>query len=92
MNSKIGKGILNIKVDLDKDCLYFIVEDNGVGRTKDTEIKTARNIKEKSYGMLLTKERLDIINKTANVSVKIEDLVDDNQNPEGTKVSIQIHI
>ena len=92
MNKENGKGILRIRLFLDGDYLIFEVEDNGVGRERAYEIKRSRPIKEKSYGMLLTQERLDILNKTATVAVKIEDLVGTKGEPTGTKVIVSIKI
>lgn len=92
MNKENGKGILKIRLFLDGDYLIFEVEDNGVGRERAYQIKRSRPIKEKSYGMLLTQERLDILNKTATVAVKIEDLVGKDGEPLGTKVIVSIKV
>jgi PAS domain S-box-containing protein len=90
--NKGGQGLLKINISLEDDFLLFVVEDNGIGRKKASSIKESHIIKEKSYGMLLTKQRLEIINKTASVSVQIEDLEDDQQQAAGTRVTVSIKI
>ncbi|MDB5255860.1 MAG: domain S-box protein [Chitinophagaceae bacterium] len=90
--NKAGQGLLKIDISLDDDFLLFIVEDNGIGRKKAATIKESHIIKEKSYGMLLTKQRLEIINKRASVSVHIEDLEDEQQQAAGTRVTVSIKI
>ena len=90
--NKDGNGRLTINVCQENEYLLFIVEDDGIGREKAKQIKISNDIEEKSYGMLLTQERLDIINKTVNVSVKVEDLVNSNQAPQGTRVTISIKV
>ena len=41
---------------------------------------------------MVTQERLEIINKTNDVSVKITDLKNKNGQPTGTRVEIFVHI
>jgi hypothetical protein len=42
--------------------------------------------------MVLTKERLDIINKTNNISVEITDLTDKEGKAAGTRIEIHVEI
>ncbi|MDB5273670.1 MAG: domain S-box protein [Chitinophagaceae bacterium] len=90
--NKNEQGFLKIDIALKDDFLLFVVEDDGIGREKAAAIKENHIIKEKSYGMLLTKERLEMINKAASVSVHIEDLKDNEQKPAGTRVTVSIKI
>lgn len=92
LTNKDNNGFLQIKIDQQEDFLLVTIEDDGIGRQRAQEIKANQNIKEKSYGMLVTKERLDIINRTANVSVKIDDLVSEILEPTGTRVTLTIKI
>jgi len=39
------------------------VEDNGVGRQKAKEIESKDTLKKKSYGMQISKDRIELINK-----------------------------
>ncbi|HWZ22120.1 MAG TPA: histidine kinase, partial [Cytophagaceae bacterium] len=92
--NKGGKGRLKIKlVSYDENTIIFVVEDNGVGREEAKRIKQANQINNhKSVGMVLTKERLDIINKTNNISVIITDLTDNNGKAAGTRIEIYVEI
>ena len=92
--NKTGKGKLSIKLqERDENTIIFVVEDNGVGREEAKKIKQANQINNhKSVGMVLTKERLDIINKTNNISVIINDLTDNNGKPAGTRIELYVEI
>ncbi len=69
------------------------VEDNGVGREKSEMIKNESGIRRKSRGMLITQERLNILNKQHNekFTVKIIDLKDRNGGATGTRIELIIH-
>ena len=87
-------GTLNIIINKNSDkSLLCIVRDNGIGREKAAEIVRDSGIKHKSRGMLITKARLEILNRQSkdDFSVKIIDLKDKENNPSGTEVRIIIH-
>jgi tetratricopeptide (TPR) repeat protein len=74
--------------------LQVIVTDNGIGRQKAAEFKSKTATKNKSFGMKVTAERIELINqlyKTAT-EVKIIDLKNVNGEAAGTKVIIEIPI
>ena len=60
--------------------LNCIVEDNGLGRNNN------EGISRKSYGMKITKDRLDVLNKlkNTNASVNLIDL------EKGTRVEVKL--
>jgi streptogramin lyase len=89
---KTGKGNISINLSLQKDNIHCVVEDDGVGREKAMEIKNNSGLKHKSRGMIITKERLEILNKQikGQISVSVFDLKDENGNAKGTKVEIII--
>ena len=68
------------------------IEDNGIGRTKAAEIKRHSCLNTKSRGMMITKERLNILNKRSDekFSVRVIDLKDKNGIPTGTRVELSI--
>ncbi len=68
--------------------------DNGIGRARALEYKSKSAIKNKSFGMKVTAERIELINQMYKVNTKIEiiDLHDINNEPIGTKVIINIPI
>jgi hypothetical protein len=85
---KLRKGILIIKIKIVDDLLCICIEDNGVGRKKENS--TIGNMKE-SKGMLITKQRIENINvlyNTTKADLFYEDLIDDDHNPLGTRVTI----
>lgn len=90
---KSTKGKLEIDFKLDQQSIICTVLDNGVGRQKSMEIDKSSGIKRKSRGMLITKARLEILNRQSDdqFSVLIDDLKDKNGTPKGTKVTLNIH-
>ena len=87
-----GMGQLTITVKPEEKAVLFIIEDNGIGRKKAREIRDQSGIKRQSRGMMITKERLELMNKEGreDSSVKIIDLTDDQGNPAGTRVELQL--
>lgn len=71
--------------------LLCVVEDNGVGRKYSAKMKQEKGMSHKSYGMSITKRRLETLTKISNddFSVEIIDLYDNNV-PAGTKVNLII--
>ncbi|WP_375323569.1 histidine kinase [Flagellimonas sp. GZD32] len=87
---KEEKGFLSIKVNqLTTDMLEITIEDNGIGRKKSAELKTANQRNQKSKGMGNIKKRIQILNDMYKnrVDVSISDL---NENQTGTKVSLKL--
>ena len=89
MNKK-GKGLIKIGIREEGEYLCCSIEDNGIGRKKAAKIKAKRNIQQKSIGMSVTKERLDLIGDN-DFNVETIDLYDDDGNACGTKMLIKIH-
>ena len=85
----------HLKIVLSKiasDKLICIIEDNGVGRDSSMRSKMESGSVHKSYGMSITKRRLEMLSKISNddFSVEIVDLYDDLGDPAGTRVNIII--
>jgi hypothetical protein len=88
-------GKITISMTLtENDIIRCMIEDNGVGRRRSQELKKNMVRTHKSVGMEVTRERLEIINKTSNsdLSVHVTDLYDDAGNPCGTRVIIYIPV
>jgi ligand-binding sensor domain-containing protein len=87
-----GKGQLLIELMLDDRKLRCVIQDDGIGRKRATEIRQESGIERKSKGMSITSERLAILNQFANdiYSVKIIDLFDDLGNASGTRVEVDV--
>lgn len=72
--------------------LVCLIEDNGIGRKKASEIKLESS--EPTYdskGMSITMHRIDIINEMYNtdISVHIDDIKDLQGKPAGTRVQVE---
>jgi tetratricopeptide (TPR) repeat protein len=90
--NKEGKGTLNISIRLNHDYLFFIIEDNGIGREAAMKIKMSKEKNHPSLGTKITESRMEVANAFYGTRMKVHytDLVDDKANPAGTRVEIQI--
>lgn len=95
LSNKVGDKILKIFItNKVKGQISFEIVDNGIGRQKAQEIKENKVSKQKSIGLKLTKERLENFAKNINkeIVMDFEDMLDNNQQPLGTKAIIIIPI
>ena len=91
MKMKKQNGRLSVRLKKWENQLHWVIEDNGVGRSSSSQVeKNANGEKHNSSGIRLTKERLRILSQKTNLMyhMEIEDLVDAENNPAGTRVSI----
>ena len=87
---KKEKGDLNIAIrQKDEQHIEVEISDNGIGRKKSKELKTAHQKNQQSKGMDNIKKRIAILNDmySDKLAVKIEDLCDD---ATGTKVKLTL--
>jgi tetratricopeptide (TPR) repeat protein/anti-sigma regulatory factor (Ser/Thr protein kinase) len=87
---KQDKGNVSIYISKVENVLGIVIEDNGVGRQKATEMKSKNSTSNKSYGMQITSQRITHLNKEN--STEIVDLKDEQGNALGTKVILSIHL
>ncbi|GGG95154.1 histidine kinase [Pedobacter zeae] len=89
-----GKISIKISQDFTAQTLNITIEDDGIGRKKAGELKSKAAEKDKSYGTLITSERIAVFNKkfNADTRVHIEDLYHENNEAAGTLVSINLHL
>ncbi|MCF8247886.1 MAG: histidine kinase [Saprospiraceae bacterium] len=87
---KKAQGILRVRVFYEGKKLCIEVEDNGVGRQRAMELKSRSATVDKSLGMKVTAERLEVINQLygTNATVETMDLKDRDGKAAGTKVKI----
>ncbi len=87
------KGKLDINIHKEGETLSIEIVDNGVGR-KASEALKKKQSKKKSYGMNITKSRLQLVNIVHNISASTYtvDLYDEDNQPIGTKIIINIPI
>ncbi|MFT3910838.1 MAG: histidine kinase [Ferruginibacter sp.] len=86
-----GKLSISVRRTIDS-MLQCCVEDNGIGRIKAREMKSKSATTNKSMGMKLTEERINMLNKNSlfKATVSILDLQNEHCEPTGTKVIITI--
>jgi len=87
-------GMITIDIEQEENYYVFKVGDNGVGRKKAMLYKTKTATKQKSHGMKITKDRIQLINQLNGKggTVKIIDKEDENGNSLGTVVVVRIPI
>jgi len=86
---KDGDRQLQIDIDILNNQLIYQIEDNGIGRTRSTELKT-KSAGRKSFGIQITKARMDSMSEHS--SIEIIDLYDVFNNPIGTRILIKMPI
>lgn len=81
---------VSISIESKADATFIYIEDNGIGR--DQRKTYNNNKKHKSMGMQITKERIDLYNKTHENSIQFEinDLKDANGNAIDTQIAFLI--
>jgi len=94
MHKTDGKGKLQIDIRQEKEMLFCTIKDNGIGRDAASKFKNKEGLKQKSFGMNITKERLEYINEKFKDSsnVTVTDLKNNEGQPSGTQVVIKIAI
>ena len=90
LRHKKEMGYVFVTFKTEHKCISLIIEDNGVGREKASEIEKSK--KHKSMAMAITKERLGIFRKKFKKKfvLGITDLHDSGGNPIGTKITLEI--
>lgn len=79
------KGNLKVKVGLIGDVLSYQITDNGVGRAFAKNIQKTQHT---SFGLDITRERIEHFNLNNRGSVTITDLKNEKGEPEGTEVKV----
>ncbi|MEJ1240969.1 histidine kinase [Chryseolinea sp. T2] len=91
LNNKKDKGSLRISFALQEKMLYIEVEDDGVGRKAAAEVKKSSQPEHRSLGVMLTEERLKLINGETGALVETVDL-ERKGVPSGTLVKILVKV
>lgn len=91
-NSEKEDLYLTVTASLDNDRIKFIIQDNGIGRIKSAEYNRLNKPYHKSIGLKITEDRINLYKcqQEKNSSIQITDLYDEYNNPDGTKVEINI--
>ncbi len=88
-------GIIHINVTQPLEHLLNVeITDDGIGREAAAAYKSKSAAKQKSFGLKMTSERINIINQFHNIKTNVEvtDLKDDHSNALGTKVIVTIPV
>jgi LytS/YehU family sensor histidine kinase len=94
MHKKTG-GHISIDVSQPAEHLLKIeISDNGIGRRMAEAYKSKTATRQKSFGLKMTSERIDMINQLYQIKadVKILDLKDEKGEATGTKVTVAIPV
>jgi ligand-binding sensor domain-containing protein len=85
-------GRIDIEFQKNQNQLTCIVEDNGIGRKRSMELKTAVPVTKQSYGIALVESRLELLNNLYDIDMKIlfVDLYNEDGQPSGTRVIINL--
>lgn len=75
-----------------EDFIECIIEDDGIGRKKAEAFKTQSVVDQPSWGISITRERIESIKKIKSTKIKIIDLIDKKKQAIGTRVIIRIPI
>ncbi|MEO5681567.1 MAG: two-component regulator propeller domain-containing protein [Chitinophagaceae bacterium] len=99
VENAIHHGLLN-KIDTDRKLLinvwagdnyiYYLVEDNGVGRAKAAAYKELNKAGHESMGMQISIDRINLFNLQNNGAVIITDLFNDQHEAVGTRVEVKL--
>jgi hypothetical protein len=83
-----------LQVRLNNNMIHYIIEDNGIGRNQSRIYNQLNKPFHKSVGMKLTQDRINIFNRDAGSSgsVKIIDLLDEENKPAGTRIEFVIKV
>ncbi|MBN9383344.1 MAG: histidine kinase [Chitinophagaceae bacterium] len=79
-------GRLSIRISREGEHLVYRIEDNGIGRAA-----TAQKASHRSYGMEISRDRVNLFNKQEHIPVVITDLHQDGR-PAGTCVQVSLKI
>jgi tetratricopeptide (TPR) repeat protein len=83
---KEEKGLLTLRFSQQGETLEVEITDNGIGRKRSAELKTANQKKHNSTGLKNIQERLGIINKVYKAEYKV--FIEDLEPGPGTRVRI----
>lgn len=90
---KRGEKRLDIIFSRQGNDLQVLIEDNGIGREHAQEIQKRQARKSTGFALNATSQRVELMNKITphQIRVQIQDKYNDQHEPTGTKVLIQLH-
>lgn len=89
--NKLGKDKkLYIQIRLHENHIHYTIEDNGIGRAKAKAYRELNRAPHHSMGMHLSASRLYLHNESLRECIFITDLMNEQQQPCGTRVEIEL--
>jgi LytS/YehU family sensor histidine kinase len=91
LSGKSTRGTLTIRAIRESEMLKFIIDDDGIESTGQEKKETRfSDVKKTSLGLSLTRERLEVLNKTknTNASFTLSDIRDADNNYKGKRVEL----
>jgi two-component sensor histidine kinase len=91
---KKGTGHIRLGIERQNGHMLCTIEDDGIGRLKSSEIRSAKSANHKSSGMSISHDRLEIINKVneSELNISIEDANPSDTDNPGTRVRLYIPV
>lgn len=90
---KKKNGMIEVHYSLDQSYLKVIVKDNGIGINQSKALKEKHRPMHESFGMHITKQRLELMNKGHRKEVfQVKELTDEHGGVGGTCVKIWIQL
>lgn len=87
-----NEGKIDIKFIPENEAIRCEVIDNGIGRKMAQQKKSQQDEQHKSLALEVTQERLEILGKSESPSLSIEDVLNNEGQINGTKVTIRLPI
>lgn len=94
IQNKAGKGHIDVEFRLDNDILFCGIEDDGIGREKAALLKKEFSKSHHSLGTNITQDRMKLLRELYGHKLEIKhiDLRNENDDPAGTRVEINLPI
>lgn len=91
---RTGLKELLLSYELMDDVLKVVIDDNGIGRAKASELNAKKIQRHQPFALKANEKRLEILNQmnSRKINVDIIDKCDENKVPTGTRVEIFIPI
>lgn len=85
-----GEGEIRVCISLQETNLNISISDNGIGRAAAQKIKAQKQVKNKSMGMKITTDRINLIEEIHGIktTVTVHDILDSSGVVAGTKVNL----
>ncbi|MEO1434126.1 MAG: histidine kinase [Bacteroidota bacterium] len=87
---KKAKGHLMVHISQQENRLQCVIQDDGIGREKAAQLKSKSIGRNKSMGLDITQNRIDLTNQLYQTDAKVQ--IDDLYNPDGSSAGTRITV